>query len=387
MMQSNITNGLMCVALLAAACPSRSAEAEIVPLPLSWEIVPGSMVDSCPAIDQNGTIYLTASGNLGRDDFSGGRLLAITANGAKKWVFKTFSEIKSSPALGSDGTIYFGGRDRKFHAVGSDGREIWSFVTSNWIDSSPAIGANDVIYFGGWDHKFYALKADGTKQWEFATGGPIDSSPAIGSDGTIYFGSHDKNFYALKPDGSKQWAFATGGAIASSAALNADGLIYFTSVDGKLYALYSDGTEKWHAWTGGIGASSPVIDGDGVIYVGVNNTLCAFKADGAKNWFFGYPTIEGTPAIAADGTVYFGGSDSGVGILYAFTSAGHAWSYTTVGALAASSPAIADDGTVYLGSHSYRFCALKGKAPLAKSPWPKFRGNARQTGRANALPH
>src|SRR5581483_1733289 len=205
----------------------------------------------------------------------------------------------------------------------------------------------------------------------------------IAADGTIYFGSHDKNLYALNPDGSKKWAFTTGGAILSSPALNAEGLIYFSSVDGKLYALNPDGSEKWHSWTGGVGESSPVLDAEGNIYLGVNNTLCALKPDGTQKWYFGYPTVEGTPAVAADGTVYFGGSDAGVGILYAFNSKGVAWSYTTVGGLATSSPAIAEDGTVYLGSRSYRFCALKGKAPLAKSPWPKFRGNPAQTGRAN----
>lgn len=152
-------------------------------------------------------------------------------------------------------------------------------------------------------------------------------------------------------------------------------------MDGKLYALNPDGSKKWHSWTGGTGESSPVIDGQGTIYLGVNETFRALKPDGTQKWYFGYPIVNGAAAIAADGTVYFPGINSGVGILFTFNSKGEIMSYSPVGALGASSPTIGEDGTVYFGSRYKPFYALKGKAPLAKSPWPKFRGNLRQTGR------
>jgi len=75
------------------------------------------------------------------------------------------------PAVGTDGTIYFGCRDRKFYAVRPDGKKKWEFKTGAWVDSSPAIAADGTIYFGSWDKNLYALKADGAKAWEFATGG------------------------------------------------------------------------------------------------------------------------------------------------------------------------------------------------------------------------
>jgi hypothetical protein len=46
------------------------------------------------------------------------------------------------------------------------------------------------------------------------------------------------------------------------------------------------------------------------------------------------------------------------------------------------SPAIAADGTVYVASREVK--AFKTDSGLAKSSWPKFRGNAAQTGRINA---
>ena len=69
------------------------------------------------------------------------------------------------------------------------------------VYSSPAIGSDGTIYFGSRGSKLYALNGEnGVKLWEFATGGEVWSSPAIGSDGTVYVGSNDKKLYAIKTD-------------------------------------------------------------------------------------------------------------------------------------------------------------------------------------------
>ncbi|MEN3041771.1 MAG: PQQ-binding-like beta-propeller repeat protein, partial [Fervidobacterium sp.] len=65
----------------------------------------------------------------------------------------------------------------------------------DWIGSSPAIGSDGTIYVGSSDYYFseysylHAINPDGTLKWKYQTGGLISSSPAIGSDGTIYFGN------------------------------------------------------------------------------------------------------------------------------------------------------------------------------------------------------
>ena len=128
-------------------------------------------------------------------------------------------EIRSSPAIAADGSIYFGCRDNKFYALRPDGKKKWEFQTGAWVDSSPAVASDGAVCFGSWDQNFYMLDSKGAERWHFHTGGAIDSSPAIDEDGAIYFGSHDKKFYALQPDGRKKWEFATGGQIASSPAL------------------------------------------------------------------------------------------------------------------------------------------------------------------------
>ena len=69
------------------------------------------------------------------------------------------------------------------------------------MNSSPAIGSDGTIYVGSHDKKLYAINGkSGVKLWDFETGGSVGSSPAIGSDGTIYVGSVDKKLYAIKTD-------------------------------------------------------------------------------------------------------------------------------------------------------------------------------------------
>ncbi len=101
---------------------------------------------------------------------------------------------------------------------------------------------------------------------------------------------------------------------------------------------------------------------------------------GKKKWDFGYPIVDGAAAIAADGTIYFGGD---TGVLYAWNPDGTVKSYTGTGGSIRGSPAIAADGTVYVGSANIVFVALKGASGPSGSSWPKFRGNAAQTGRMN----
>ncbi len=96
------------------------------------------------------------------------------------------------------------------------GKIKWEFQTGGTIYSCPAIGDDGTLYFGSNDYKLYALKSDGIKKWEFLTGGEVRSSPAIDNEGNIYVGSEDNKLYAVNLDGTKKWEFTTGGMIESS---------------------------------------------------------------------------------------------------------------------------------------------------------------------------
>lgn len=69
-----------------------------------WQCILNGQCESCPAIDENGIIYVGTT--LGDPNY----LYAIYPDGTTKWRYWTggMMEILSSPAIGSDGTIYFG---------------------------------------------------------------------------------------------------------------------------------------------------------------------------------------------------------------------------------------------------------------------------------------
>ncbi|MAE32472.1 MAG: hypothetical protein CMO43_12940, partial [Verrucomicrobiales bacterium] len=75
----------------------------------------------------------------------------------KKWAFKTGGSVYSSPAIGSDGTIYVGSTDNNLYAINPRGRKKWAFKTGDWVFSSPAIGSDGTIYVGSTDNNLYAI--------------------------------------------------------------------------------------------------------------------------------------------------------------------------------------------------------------------------------------
>jgi outer membrane protein assembly factor BamB len=297
--------------------------------------------------------------------------------GSEYWHFTTGDQVRSSAAVGADGTVYFG-MNNYLYAVNPDGTTKWSFFQNGLLDSSPAIGADGTIYVGGEDGNLYAVTDNGQNsyslKWAFPTGGTIVfSSPAIGPDGTVYIGSNDVGgtppaplttgkLYAVTDNGASatlKWAFPTGELMYSSPAISADGTVYFGSHDGNLYAIKDNGasaTQKWTFATGSPIDTSPAIGTGGTIYFGADNGKLYAVTDNVtsytQKWAFtagGY--ISSSPAIGLDGTVYVGSAD---GKLNAVTDNGTSytakWAFSTGGLINQSSPAIGADGTIYIGA-------------------------------------
>jgi outer membrane protein assembly factor BamB len=370
------------------------AEFSRLPGDLLWEFATGSFqtigawMDSSPAIGADGTVYVGS-----RDH----KVYALDgATGRKKWEFLTEWWVEGSPAIGSDGTVYIGSVDDHIYALnGATGFKKWEFELNDSVRSCPAIASDGTVYVGSDGGTVYALDgATGRKKWEFASGTgwpwyyPI-TSPAIGADGTVYFGSGDKKVYALnEATGLKKWEFLTGYEVHSCPAIGADGTVYFGGADWRVYAgdwkIYAldgaTGQKNWEFATGGGVDSSPVIGVDGTVYVGSDPIFYALDgATGQKKWEFQTENgVISAPAIGADGIVYIGAG----GMFYALDGATGLKQWEFQLSAGWSSPAIGADGTIYVGTAEGKVCALVSSSlgGLAKSPWPKFHGNARNTG-------
>lgn len=182
------------------------------PSRLQWKFQTGTffdghLVDSSPAIGEDGTIY------VGTDPYDAfgqepipvkDNFWAINPNGTLKWVFETEDGVESSPAIGPDGTIYFGSYDGYLYAVEDKetyGMLKWKFKTNDAIDGSPIIDGDGVIYFGSRDNILYSLYPNGTIKWTFQAEGGFSSSPSIDDNGFLYIGSLDEYFYCIGTGG------------------------------------------------------------------------------------------------------------------------------------------------------------------------------------------
>ncbi|MBU1625794.1 PQQ-binding-like beta-propeller repeat protein [bacterium] len=261
---------------------------------MKWSFYTWGEINSSPAIGSDGTIYIGSASNY---------LYALNPDGTKKWAFNTGCDIYfSSPVIGVDGTIYLGSTSKFLFAINPDGSLKWKFATGRVMDTAPAIGDDGTIYFCLIDGYLYAVNPDGSLKWTFITG-EYGNSPTIGSDGTIFFGNSQR-LCAINPDSTLKWSFEPGGFNPSIAS---DGTIYF-SESKNLYAVKPDGTLKWIFRTGEYIRSSPTIGSDGLIYVSsLDKYLYAINPDSTLRWKFYFqnkPTQFTYTSIGSDGTIY-----------------------------------------------------------------------------------
>ncbi|MBM4066249.1 MAG: hypothetical protein FJ266_11540 [Planctomycetes bacterium] len=219
--------------------------------------------------------------------------------------------------------------------------------------STPAIGTDSTIYVGSYDSNLYAINPNGTLKWKYKTGDVIESSPAVGTDGVVYVGSNDDKVYAVNPNGTLKWYYSTGGDVVSSPAVGTNSTVYVGSYDGKFYAITKDGALKKDKNLGNQVYSSPAVGNNEIIYIASRNDKYFYSLDSnlGTRWRFRLlDSIDSSPAIGGNGTVYIGAD-----ILYAFTDSSSYWTYTTTSEnepLITSSPAISSSDNIYFGAES-----------------------------------
>ena len=371
---------------------------------LRWKFQTGGGITSSPAVAY-GRIYVGSSD---------GNLYALNLEGILLWKFSTPSPIRTTPAVGSDGTIYVGsclrcpypdpsgGPEGVLYAINPNGTLKWNLTITNsgeGVDtlSSPTIGPDGTIYASDEGFRIVAVNPDGALKWQVWTHGEVVGPPAVAPDGTIYVQIDDppptgscadtlnKCLVAVNPDGAIDWGLLDYGGF-ESPAVGTDGTIYIDSL-----AINSNGTFEWQD---NQTFSSPSIGPDGTIYGTVDGGLFAVSPDGTVQWQFplektgGFCTTpdcsqitrvfvqESSVAIGSDGTLYFGSGFTkypgtspsyGNGTVYAVDPDGTlAWTFTTGSCepcsvnYALSDPAIGSEGTLYVGSSDGNLYAIGG---------------------------
>jgi outer membrane protein assembly factor BamB len=113
-----------------------------------WEFLTGGAVESSPVLGRD-TVYF---GSLDRN------LYALDFEGHLRWKL-TLDEISDAAALGADQSLYMVSvASQKLYAVDATHSNSWSFPFPGFIEfASPALDTNGVIYFGG-GGKVYAVR-------------------------------------------------------------------------------------------------------------------------------------------------------------------------------------------------------------------------------------
>jgi len=194
-------------------------------------------------------------------------------------------------------TVYIGGSDGKLLALDLQTGEVrWSagpcekspvrlperdaqgsvlrhFTTAGHIPETPAVGPDGTIYFGSWDGYLYAASPEGTVRWAIDLKDRVTSAPGIDADGRVLVSTFEGMLCAVRiADGRPvlDWQ-VDANARYSSPLVSSDGKVYVGTLDGRFsaYALASGekvGELIFHRkpWI----TASPVPGGDGVVYLG-----------------------------------------------------------------------------------------------------------------------
>lgn len=284
---------------------------------LKWKLQLASLVRSTPAIGQDGTIFVSAGKNF----------YAVNPNGVVKWSFSTGDSFSWTPTIGTDGTIYLPG-GQFLYAFYPDGSLKWSLdLRSESCETNhpPAIGSDGTIYAGitmdAYQGGILAINSDGEPLWLFVT--DLAARPPVIGENDVVYCSGTQVLFALNSDGTVLWTFNhdfSAFPVWGRKAVGADGTLYY-SYGNEFVALNPDGTEKWsHSFGAGFSANSVVVDSSGTVYVGTrtdsdrDGRVFAFRPDGSVKWSFltngSRPGglkggTVGPVSIAQDGSIYF----------------------------------------------------------------------------------
>ncbi|MDQ6782071.1 MAG: PQQ-binding-like beta-propeller repeat protein [Actinomycetota bacterium] len=205
-----------------------------------WTTNVGKASFGSPAIGTDGTVYVTADGNL--------VALSDAGNHASvKWRFAAGADIEVSASVAPDGTVILGTNDAYEYGIISSGKVTWRYPRRVFSYSTPAATADGLAYFGDNNGYVDVVKAsagtvvgryDGTSTPISSKGIGVWTAPLVDAHHDVYFGTASGHIVGFSYNGAKLFDHATGAIVASYPAMTADGTLLIGSDNGTLYAFH-----------------------------------------------------------------------------------------------------------------------------------------------------
>ncbi len=158
-----------------------------------WEFQPSPDTGffSSPAIDTDGALHI---GDLigfvyTVDQNSGSTLSSI-------WTINF--PITSAPILDEKGNLYIG-TGNYLYAYGPEHNLLWKFSTNEQVDASPALDSNGALYFVSQDGYLYAI---GAPAQSFSISGTINGNGTITNDMVVYVSGPQERAARVATDGT-----------------------------------------------------------------------------------------------------------------------------------------------------------------------------------------
>ncbi len=234
-----------------------------------------------PAISEDGQSLFVATAD--------GLLLAFDPkNGNRRWKKQLSDGVDFATAdllVANDGQLFVGCKSGLLRSIDAkDGTERWAYRTNGSIRSAPALGLSGNVYFGCDDNFFYSLdQKTGELLWDkpFQTNSAIIGHPTILGDGYVVFGSGSK-WYAVDPltgEAKKGWSVNQNNClIESGASVALDGTL-ISAAGNAIATITSSGQLKTVYRHNGYGFETPIPTPDGGI-------ICVIRYELGKGMIF-----------------------------------------------------------------------------------------------------
>ncbi len=201
------------------------------------------------------------------------------------WRASTGGKIRGRPVATRDGTVYVLSEDRHLYALEeSSGRVVWRTFLGGRVWDSLCIGADGTIYTALKDGDLIAVARGGGVAWKFKAAGLPVGNPAAVDDGTIYFALDNGYLYAVSHTGRERWRVRLRAPPVTGPAVGTTGDIYIASADNRVLAYHPRGEAYWNAILAGA-PTEPAIAGDGTVYYGTDyGSVVALDQTGDILW-------------------------------------------------------------------------------------------------------